>query len=72
MTGRPWQALRTPARTLSRLNGSCTPERFTTASVAVSRVENRRPHDGHIRRRRTVEPSSVVRLSRTRESELRQ
>ena len=31
-TGRPWQARRTPAMTLARLNGSVTPLRLTTAS----------------------------------------
>ena len=52
VTGRPWQALRTPTRTLARLNGSVAPERLTTVRLAVSTVVNRRPHSGHWRRRR--------------------
>lgn len=68
VTGRPWQALRTPATTLSRLNGSVTPDRLTTSSVAVSIVVNRRPHSGQERRRRMAVPSSVVRESITFES----
>jgi hypothetical protein len=51
-TGRPWQARRTPTITLSRLNGSVTPLRLITASVASSTVVNRRPHAWHERRRR--------------------
>ena len=72
MTGRPWQALRTPTRTLARLNGSVAPERLTTLRLAVSTVVKRRLHSGHWRRRRMLEPSSVVRLSMTRESVWRQ
>ena len=68
VTGRPWQALRTPATTLSRLNGSAAPERLTTVRLAVSTVVNRRPHSGHWRRRRMAVPSSVARESTTRES----
>ncbi|GGV28246.1 hypothetical protein GCM10010495_50500 [Kitasatospora herbaricolor] len=69
MTGRPWQALRTPEMTFSRLNGSVTPLRLTTISAAVSTVVNRRLQSGHWRRRRIELPSSVVRLSTTRLSE---
>ena len=47
VTGRPWQALRTPDMTFSRLNGSMTPERLMTFRLAVSIVENRPPHSGH-------------------------
>ena len=61
VTGRPWQALRTPTSTLARLNGSVAPERLTTSRLAVSTVVNRRPHSGHWRRRRIAVPSSVVR-----------
>ena len=43
-TGLPWQARRTPRTTLSRLNGSVTPLRLTTASTASSTVVNRLPH----------------------------
>ena len=68
LTGRPWQALRTPARTFARLNGSVAPERLTTVRLAVSTVVNRRPHSGHCRRRRIAVPSSVARESTTRES----
>jgi len=64
--------LRTPLRIFSRLNGSVTPDRLVTARLAVSRVENLRPHDGHCRRRLMLEPSSVVRESTTLESENRQ
>jgi hypothetical protein len=52
--------------TLSRLNGSVTPLRFSTSSAAVSVVVNRRLHAGQERRRRTAAPSSAGRLSRTR------
>ncbi len=72
MTGRPWQALRTPLMTLLRLNGSPTPERLMTVRLVVSTVVKRRPHSGHCRRRRMAEPSSAMRLSTTRESGLRQ
>ena len=72
VTGRPWQALRTPASTLSRLNGSVAPERLVTVRLAVSTVVNRRPHSGHCRRRRIEVPSSVARLSTTRLSACRQ
>ena len=72
VTGRPWQALRTPTSTLARLNGSVAPERLTTVRLAVSTVVNRRPHSGHWRRRRMLEPSSVARESMTRESVWRQ
>jgi len=65
---RPWQARRTPRITFSRLNGSVTPLRLTTASTAVSTVVNRRPHSGQDRRRRIACPSSVSRESTTRES----
>ena len=64
-TGRPWQARRTPATTLERLNGSLTPLRLTTASTASSTVVNRRLHFGHERRRRVVAPSSASRESMT-------
>jgi hypothetical protein len=37
--------------TFSRLNGSVTPLRLTTASTAVSTVVKRRPHSGHDLRR---------------------
>src|SRR3954470_8897790 len=69
-TGRPWQARRTPATTLDRLNGSLTPLRLTTASTASSTVVNRRPHAGQERRRRVVAPSSASRESMTRLSAL--
>src|SRR5215218_2510803 len=69
-TGRPWQARRTPATTLDRLNGSLTPLRLTTASTASSTVVNRRPHFGQERRRRVVAPSSASRESMTRLSAL--
>ena len=69
-TGRPWQARRTPATTLVRLNGSLTPLRLTTASTASSTVVNRRPHFGQDRRRRVVAPSSASRESMTRLSAL--
>src|SRR5699024_3892182 len=72
LTGRPWQALRTPEITLARLNGSLTPERLSTEREAVSEVEKRREQFGHWRRRRIVAPSSDVRESTTRESEWRQ
>ncbi|GAA1493365.1 hypothetical protein GCM10009627_17110 [Curtobacterium herbarum] len=72
MTGRPWQAFRTPEMIFSRLNGSRTPLRFTTFNDAVSVVENRRPQFGHWRRRRMEVPSSLVRESTTRESGWRQ
>ena len=68
VTGRPWQALRTPASTLARLKGSAAPDRFVTVRLALSRVVKRRLHSGHWRRRRMALPSSVVRLSMTRES----
>ena len=58
--------------TFSRLNGSVTPERFTTASTASSTVVNRRPHAVHDRRRRIAWPSSTSRESTTRESACRQ
>src|SRR5680860_1535486 len=69
---RQWHALRTPATTLSRLNGSVAPERLTTVRLVVSTVVKRRPHSGHWRRRRIAAPSSAVRESTTRESEWRQ
>ena len=65
-----WQARRTPATTLDRLNGSLTPLRLTTARTASSTVVNRRPHFGHDRRRRVVAPSSASRESMTRLSGL--
>src|SRR5882757_9027067 len=71
-TGRPWQARLTPLMTFSRLNGSVTPERLTTASTASSTVVNRRLQCEHDRRRRMAWPSSTSRESTTRESELRQ
>ncbi len=37
LTGRPWQALRTPTSTLSRLNGSLAPERLVTRQATPSR-----------------------------------
>jgi hypothetical protein len=54
--------------TFSRLNGSVTPLRLTTASTALSTVVNRLPHSGHDLRRRIAWPSSVSRESTTRES----
>ena len=51
-TGRPWQARATPRTTLSRLKGSVTPLRLTTASTGSSTVVKRLPHDEHDRRRR--------------------
>src|SRR5699024_5886278 len=72
LTGRPWQALRTPEITLARLKGSLTPDRLSTDREAVSEVENRLEQFGHWRRRRIVAPSSDVRESTTRESEWRQ
>src|SRR6201999_4138608 len=71
-TGRPWHALLTPLATFSRLNGSVTPDRFTTANTASSTVVNRRLQCVHDRRRRMAWPSSTSRESTTRESELRQ
>ena len=71
-TGRPLQALRTPAIALSRVNGSVAPDRFTTTSCICSTVLNRLPHSGQERRRRIAPPSSATRLSRTRVSVLRQ
>src|SRR5665647_1538182 len=72
LTGRPWQALRTPTRTLPRLNGSVTPLRLTTERLAVSTVVKRRLQAWHWRRRRIAVPSSAVRLSMTRLSLWRQ
>ncbi len=72
VTGRPWQAFRTPRSTLLRLNGSLAPDRLTTLRLALSSVVKRRPHSGHWRRRRMAVPSSVVRESMTRESVCRQ
>ena len=71
-TGRPWQARRTPRTTFSRLNGSVTPLRLTTASTASSTVVNRRPQSTQERRRRVACPSSTSRESITRQSECRQ
>src|SRR5690625_4554215 len=71
-TGRPWQALRTPATTFSRLNGSMTPDRLTTERLDVSMVVKRRWQAVHSRRRRIAEPSSAVRESITLESAFRQ
>src|SRR5687768_17912385 len=71
-TGRPWHALRTPLTTLARLNGSVTPQRFTTDKDISSTVVKRRPHSGHERRRRMASPSLVSRLSTTRLSGWRQ
>src|SRR4051812_108293 len=71
-TGRPWQARRTPATTLARLNGSLTPLRLTTASTGSSTVVKRREHRVHERRRRVTCPSSASRESTTRESGCRQ
>src|SRR5450756_473024 len=68
VTGRPLQAFRTPAMTLSRAKGSTTPERLTTTSCVCSTVVNRRSQDGHCLRRRMLAPSSETRESRTRES----
>ena len=51
---------RTPLTTFARLNGSVTPLRLTTASVASSTVVNRRPHSGQERRRRMTWPSSCL------------
>src|SRR5699024_11218414 len=72
LTGRPWQALRTPEITFARLKGSLTPDLFSTDSEAVSTVEKRREQCGHWRRRRIAAPSSDVRESTTRESGWRQ
>ena len=58
--------------TFSRLNGSVTPLRFTTASTASSTVVNRRPHAAQERRRRMAWPSSTSRESMTRLSPCRQ
>src|SRR4051812_49193678 len=58
--------------TFSRLKGSVTPLRLTTASTAVSTVVKRLPHSGHDRRRRIAWPSSASRESTTRESGWRQ
>ena len=44
VSGRPLQALRTPAIALSRSNASLAPERFTTVSCISSRVVNRCSH----------------------------
>ena len=52
----------------ARLNGSVTPLRLMTASVASSTVVKRRPHSGQERRRRMTWPSSCSRESTTRES----
>src|SRR6266487_2101929 len=71
-TGRPWQARRTPLTTFWRLNGSVTPLRLMTASVASSTVVNRRPQSWQLRRRRMTWPSSCSRESTTRESGWRQ
>src|SRR6185369_3180417 len=57
---------------LTRLNGSVTPLRFTTARTASSTVVKRLPHSGHERRRRISAPSSASRESTTRESAWRQ
>jgi hypothetical protein len=43
-----------------------------TVRLAVSVVENRRPHSGHCRRRRIDSPSSLVLESMTRLSGWRQ
>jgi hypothetical protein len=66
LTGRPWQALRTPLMIFSRLNGSTIPLRLMTLRLAVSVVVKRPPHCGHCRRRRMARPSSEVRESITR------
>ena len=58
--------------TLARLNGSVTPLRLITASVASSTVVNRRPQAWQDRRRRMTWPSSTSRESTTRESAWRQ
>ena len=58
--------------TLVRLNGSVTPLRLTTASIASSTVVKRRAHSGQDRRRRIAWPSSTSRESMTRESGCRQ
>jgi hypothetical protein len=72
LTGRPWQARRTPAMTLSREKGSVTPLRLLTMSSTVSCVVNLRPHAGQVRLRRIAAPSSVERLSMTLVSGWRQ
>ena len=72
VTGRPLQALRTPAIAFSRVNGSEVPLRLITLSCICSTVVNRFSHDGQCRRRRIAEPSSATRESRTRVSVLRQ
>ena len=72
VTGRPLQALRTPAIALSRLNASVAPDRFTTVSCISSTVVNRFSHAEQERRRRIELPSSATRESRTRVSVWRQ
>ncbi|GAA2864630.1 hypothetical protein GCM10010523_26170 [Paenarthrobacter ilicis] len=72
VTGRPWQAFRTPLMTFIRLKGSPTPERLMTDRLVVSTVVKRRPHSGHCLRLRMDVPSSAMRLSTTRESGFRQ
>ena len=61
VTGRPWQALRTPPTTFSRLNGSVAPLRLTTMRAA--RLHRGEPASAFraLRRRRIEVPSSVVR-----------
>ena len=72
MTGRPLQALRTPATAFSRSNGSLAPDRFSTVSWAISTVVNRLLHAEQERRRRIEVPSSATRESITRVSVSRQ
>ena len=72
MTGRPLQALRTPATALSRANGSVAPERLSTVSCICSTVVKRFSQAEHERRRRIEVPSSETRESVTRVSVSRQ
>jgi len=58
--------------TFWRLNGSVTPLRLMTATMACSTVVKRRPHSWQLRRRRMAWPSSCSRESTTRESGWRQ
>ncbi len=72
VTGRPLQALRTPATAFSRVNGSVAPERLRTVSCICSTVVKRFSQAEHERRRRIDEPSSATRESMTRVSVSRQ
>ena len=73
VTGRPWQALRTPASTLSRLNGSVAPERLTTVRLrGLGGGEPAAARRGTGGAGGSRVPSSVVRQSTTRLSGWRQ